>query len=213
MDTSETIIRIEFSGDRADQYTLAEANVALAPIGSRIWPLDLSNVPTNLANLLSRSTLTEEENKRLKSYFLLPRERLLEIITEAGRQPCIPGGGALSTKDETNSVQYPQLYVADPSIDYSRFDRLHINRADNGIAVDEIGQLISGHGFIFCHQLDSGDIIKIHLSCPNEKTGWLTTHSGGFPHIANFTTESIGTKAVIQVIGPESWKMHYVDES
>jgi len=207
--SSETGIRIKFSGDRPDAYTLAEVNAALAPIGSRIWPLDLSNTPPELSQLLEYPALTEAEIQRLKSHFFLSREQLLEVITGAGRTPCIPGGGALSTLDKTNGVQYPQLYIADPTIDYSRFDRFHVNLADDGTGVDEVGQLIAGSGFKFHHQLDSGEILWIELSCPNKTTGWLTTHRGDAPHIGGFTTASAGTKAVVQVIGPESWNMHY----
>ena len=151
----------------------------------------------------------KEEKQQIKSYFLLPRKRLLEIITQAGRQPTIPDGGDLSTRDETHGVEYPQLYVADPSIDYSRFDRIHVNFADNGIAVDEIGQVISGSGLTFHHLLDSGEIIKINLSCPSKCEGWLITYSGGLPHIGSFSAATPGTKVVVQVIGPSSWKMQY----
>ena len=42
--------------------------------------------------LLTQPTLTDAEADRVRTHFLLPRERLLEIIEAAGRKPNVPGG-------------------------------------------------------------------------------------------------------------------------
>ena len=41
---------------------------------------------------------------------------------------------------------YPQLYQVIEDVDYSRFDRFHINVSDEGVSVDEVMWVLSGRG-------------------------------------------------------------------
>jgi hypothetical protein len=207
----ETGIRLEVSG-RLACSSLAEVNAALVQIGSQVWPLDLRGSPVELRRLLRQPALGESENERLKTHFLLPRERLLETITAAGRRPHVPDGGAMETLDTTHNVTYPKLWVKQPDTDYSRFDRFHVNVANDDTGVDEVIQMLSGRGLVFRHRLPGGEELVVHLDCPAEDTGWLVTNDGGRPHIGSLAIATPGTKVVVQVLGPSRWNMRYEDQ-
>ena len=209
MTTKEQGVRLEFSGGRQPLTTAHEINEALAEIGSRIWPLVLWNEPDEIRKLLRRPILTNDESDRLLNHFLFSRERLLEIITGAGREPHVPGGGALSTLVLPYNYKYPQLFVVEDGIDYSRFDRFHVNISKDGTAVDEVAQILSGSGFVNHHRSPNGEILSLFVDCPREDAGWILTYDGGFPHIGSISGAQPGTKTLVQVIGPETWEMRY----
>ena len=145
----------------------------MADIGCGVWPLDLTRVPADVKKLLSQPTLTPAEGDQVKTHFLLPRQRLEEIILRAGRRPNVPGGGELNTFVSNHGYAYPQLYLVEDGVDYSRFDRFHVNTADDGTGVDEVVQLLSGRGFVIHHRLPKGLVLTLSLACPSEDTGWL----------------------------------------
>jgi hypothetical protein len=209
MMTKEQGIRLEFSDDRQPLTAVPEINKALAEIGSRIGPLDLGNEPDEIRKLLKQPTLTKEESDRLLNHFLLSRDRLLKVITGAGREPHVPGGGALTTLMLPYNYKYPQLFVVEEGIDYSRFDRFHVNIAKDGTAVDEVAQILSGSGFVNHHRSPNGEILSLYVDCPGEEAGWILTYDGGYPHIGSISGAQPGTKALVQVIGPETWEMRY----
>jgi hypothetical protein len=209
MMTKEQGIRLEFSDGRQPVTTLPEINEALAEIGSRIWPLDLRSEPDEIRKLLRQPTLTKGESDRLLNRFLLSRDRLLEIINSAGREPHVPGGGALTTLVLPYNYKYPQLFVVEEGIDYSRFDRFHVNIAKHGTAVDEVAQILSGSGFVNHHRSPNGEILSLYIDCPGEDAGWILTYDGGYPHIGSISGAQPGTKVLVQVIGPEAWEMRY----
>jgi hypothetical protein len=210
--TTDNGIRLEFSDGRPFLTNIIEINAVLAEIGSGVWPLDLSGSPGNIQRLLRQPALTETEAEQVLTHSLLPRERLLEIIAAAGRQPNVPGGGELVTWESIRSISYPQLWIVQGDEDFSRFDRFHVNVSEDGTAVDEVAQMLWGRGLVIRHHLPSGVILTIHLDCPRELAGWLITHDGGKPHIGTFSQASPGTKCLVQVIGPARWIMRYVDE-
>jgi hypothetical protein len=94
---TEEGIQLEFSDDRRPLTAVAAINAALSEIGTGVWPLDLRGAPDDIRQLLTQLTLTDAEVERLRTHFLLPRQRLLEIIAAVGREPNVPGGGALTT--------------------------------------------------------------------------------------------------------------------
>ena len=161
--------------------------------------------------LLDERTLSAGETARLREEFLLPRERLLDLIAGAGRKPRVPGGGEMNTLDSTHGVQYPELYLVAPGLDYSRFDRLHVNRATDGTGVDETLQLLSGSGVRIVQSLPRVGDITLFLDCPSPDHGWTVSYPGSHPHIASFTGASEGCKVLMQIIGPSTWTMDYVD--
>jgi hypothetical protein len=204
-------IRLEFSTGRGPLESLDAINGVLKEAGAHVAPLDLSGAPVEIRQLLAQTTLTPAENEQLKAHFLLPRERLLEIIAATGQPPNVPGGGELTTFDATNNYHYPQLWVAQNDLDYSRFDRFHVNSADDGTAVNEVGQLLAGGALLVQHRLPDGAVLTLSLDCPGNDRGWLVTYTGGKPHIGSLSKARPGTKVLAQVIGPARWSMRYAE--
>jgi hypothetical protein len=190
----------------------AEISAVLAEIGAGIWTLDFSGAPDDIYRLLKQNTLTETEAERLQTHYLLPRERLLETIASAGRQPNVPGGGELNTWVSTHKISYPHLWLKQGDEDFSRFERFHVNVSEDRTAVDEVTQTLWGRGLVIRHLLPGGVILTSLLECPCESAGWLMTHDGGKPHIGTFSQASPGTKCLVQAIGPAQWGMRYADE-
>lgn len=204
-------LQLEHAGRSRSSASLDEVNDALARYGTRVWPLDLAHVSGEQRRLLDRVQLTDEDVTSLRDAFLLSRRRLLELIAGAGREPQVRGGGELATVDVTHDVHYPELYPVAPGIDYSRFDRLHVNRADDGSGVDETLQMLSGRGVRIVQSRPDVGLLTLFLDCPSPDLGWTVSYSGAQPHIASFTDASEGSKILMQIIGPARWNMEYVD--
>jgi len=204
-------LKLEYPDDRKPLYSLEEINSELGIIGTKIWSLDLKNLPSNIKSLLNKEVLTEEEKNSIMGHCLKPMEDLLKIIEKAGRTPNTEGGGELSTTVTTHGYSYPQLYIAEEGIDYSRFDKLHVNISADGTGVDEIAQILSGGPFIMYQMTPDKEVLKICVDCPDHNSGWLITYDGNVPHIGSLTSARIGTKALVQVIGPAEWAMEYLD--
>jgi hypothetical protein len=205
-------LRLEFSDARPAATTLAAVNAGLATYGARVWPLDLSGVPAAVRGLLAQPRLGPAEADRVKAQFLLPRERLLQIIAEAGRAPHVPGGGAMAPFVANQGYAYPQLYLVEAGVDYTRFDRFHVNTADDGIGVDEIGQLLHGGGVWIVQRRSGLGVASLRLDCPSEDHGWIVTYDGGSSHIGSLSAALPGTKFLMQVIGPQRWVLCYDED-
>ncbi|PZR76076.1 MAG: hypothetical protein DLM52_06575 [Chthoniobacterales bacterium] len=193
----ETAIRLEFSDGSAPLTKLDEVNLALARYGALLWPIDLSAAPQSIGKLLAQETLTPAESAQVRDHFLLSRERLLQLIAEAGRKPQVPGGSELNTSDTTNNVTYPQLYTVAAGFDYSRFDKFHVNGAPHGPGIDEILQLLTGANLRILLQIRNEGLVTLRVSC-NDSTGWIITYDGGHPHIGSLTSATPGTKLLVQ---------------
>lgn len=202
-------VRLEFSGGRASLTNLADLNAALLPVGARLWPVELRGVPGDVRDLLGKPILEEEEAAAVREHFLLPRGHLLGLIEQAGRAPQVPGGGEVSTLDETNGVRYPQLYTVEAGTDYTRFDRFHTNTSDDGPGVDEVVQLLSGGGFRVLQRPPEGEAFTLQVDCVTDEYGWVLTYDGGYPHIGSLSESRPGTKLLVQAIGPARWEMKY----
>jgi hypothetical protein len=204
-------LQFEHANGKRVPAPLDEVNVELARYGARVWPLDLSKAPADQRRLLGQTELNERERAMLLDHFALSREGLLALIDDAGREAQVPGGGEMSTLDVTHDVQYPELYLVAPDTDYSRFDRLHVNRAPDGAGVDETLQMLSGSGVRFVQSRPDIGTTTLLLQCPAHDCGWTVSYSGAHPHIASFTSASDGTKVLMQIVGPPRWNMEYVD--
>jgi hypothetical protein len=207
-----TGIRLEFEGGRTALTSLPDIQAALQRTGIGVWPLPLDSAPADVQRLLGRTTLTDDETVRLRAYFLMSRERLLEVIAASGRSPNVLSGGELETTVTNEGYSYPQLWVVQSGTDYTRFDRFHVNVAEDGTGVDEVLQVVSGHGVIVRVRTSDGNSQSLHLACPNDRTGWLVSYDGGQPHIGSLSSAEPGTKVVVQAIGPKAWKLSYVDD-
>ena len=202
-------VELQFPDDRPALTAAADVNTALGEVGAGVWRLDLTGARDNVRELLTRPSLTDEESESLRAHFLLPRERLLEIIAAAGRTPNVVGGGELSTFVTNEGYSYPQLWVVQGNADFSRFDRFHVNTSDDGVGVDEVLQILSGAGVVIRLRRPAGDALTLSLDCPDEGSGWLLTYNGGKPHIGSLGSAAPGTKVLAQVIGPARWAIRY----
>ena len=205
----ETGVRLEYSDKRPSTTDLSEINHAIAPFRSRLLPLNLRRPPEDIRQLLNRDSLNSAESKRILEHFLLSRDRLLEIVHEAGRTPRVPGGGEMSTHDLTHDITYPQLYVVAPGVDYSRFDRFHVNTAADGTGVDEVLQVLSGGGVRLVQHLPEQGVVTLRIDCIEDETGWVLTYDGTYPHMSSISEGQAGTKVLMQIIGPAQWEMKY----
>ncbi|WOO41722.1 hypothetical protein [Rubellicoccus peritrichatus] len=190
--------------------TLPEINKILSQVGAKIWPLDLSDTPERIRDLLSQAELNDEDTEALKTYFLLTRDRILESIREAGREPHVDNGGALETHMLPDDSHYPALWSAQARANYKGFDRFHIHRTDDGAGVDVVLQVLSGKGFVMRHLLPDNIVIACRIDCPSPAEGWIVTYSGDRPHVCSLNSADAGTKVLAQIIGPEKWSTEYV---
>jgi hypothetical protein len=197
-------LRLEFSDGGRLRGTLDNVNSVLTTVGASVSALNLEETPADVRRLLEKPSLSADENARVRDQFVLPRERLLQIIAEAGRQPHVAGGGELNTYVASHDYTYPQLYVASEAADYSRFDRFHVNTADDGTGTDEVLQLLWGAGFRVMLPIPTGGFLN---------AGWLVTYDGAGPHIGSLSHAQAGTKLLVQLIGPPKWRIRYLDEA
>ncbi len=197
-------------GQTAPTSDFKEAQARLLRHGVGLWPYDLSGLPAELQAIRLAERPTEAQLQTLKSALLFDRATLLKHIRASGRVENVPGGGALESQVENHGYGYPQLFICEVGIDYSRFDTYHVNVAEDGTEVDEVIQILSGSGLKVFHRVEEGEI-KFTLACPDPNQGWILTYSGGHPHMASLATAAVGTKALVQVIGPPTWTMRNVD--
>ncbi|MDE0058447.1 MAG: hypothetical protein OXP07_10015 [Defluviicoccus sp.] len=196
-------------GDGPALAEIGAVNAALAPYGAGVWPLALGRAPPDIRALLARPTLTADESERIEAAFLLSRETLLDTLARAGRAPHVAGGGALESAVANHGYAYPQLFVVEAGADYSRFDRFHVNVADDGTAVDEVMQILAGGGVRILQRLPGGEPAILTLDCPVSDWGWTVTYDGAVSHIGSMSAARPGTKALMQVFGPARWTMRY----
>ena len=200
---------------REDNNVLAEtaeaANRILNEHGIGVWPSNFTDTPADIKGLLAKEQLTEEENARLKTHFLLSREQLIKAIHAANREPNVTGGGSLEGFCVETAIQYPQLHVIDKALDYSGFFPLHVNASEEGVGSDEVGQVLSGSDMTYRFGIDEGRILTLSMSCPDPLSGWVFTFDGGAPHGGALENTAAGTKVLVQAIGPHQFNRSYVD--
>lgn len=90
-------LTLEFSDNRTVPDSLDAIIDELHTIGAGVWPLDLSDTPADISALLGKPVLDATEAECVMTHFLLPRQRLLQILAQAGCTPAVAGGGALTT--------------------------------------------------------------------------------------------------------------------
>jgi hypothetical protein len=201
---------LEFDGRRrvTDQ---SEINETLRPVGAGVWPIHFGAAPDDVRDLLRQPVLDDAATARIKQQFLLARSDLLDVITRVGRTPEFSDGGRLETLDVTNGVHYPQLYLVDANTDYTRFDLPHRNATAAGPGVDEVVQLVSGGGFRLMQELPGVGWYTLTLDCIGDGAGWVLTYDGSRPHMGSLTRAQVGTKLVVQAIGPAEWEVEQVE--
>jgi hypothetical protein len=205
-------IRLEFSDGHPALIGIENIdaiNAALSTVGAGVWPFDLSAAPPMIRTLVAQPDLSDADKTILLDHFWLPRERLMETLAAAGRDPNVPGGGALETRVANQDYGYPQLWTVRANTDYRRFDRFHVNVSHDGTGVDEVLQMLSGIGVVVQLQTPDGGVLTLRLDCPGAEQGWLITYNGGRPHIGSLSSAMPGTKLVVQAFGPPVWSLSY----
>lgn len=205
----EPIVLTKPNGERL--VKLEAINAFLQPLGAKLWPLDLANLPGPVRAALEREQMSEQEAALIKAFFLLPRERLLDLMAECGREPHVPGGGALETRVLPHDYIYPNLMQITATNVPTLYDKMHINHAQDGTGVDEFAQFLHGWGMYLRHRLPDGTEWEMKLNCPSNEQGWLIYYEGKHPHLGSPAQCSPGSKFLVQVIGPPVWTMEYVE--
>lgn len=206
-----TGLRLEIEGAGTSWTAVDEVQTELRQIGIGVWPLQLSEAPEDVRRLLTQDDLTDEETARLRDHFLLSREQLLELVADSGRTPNVPGGGALETNVANQAYGYPQLWVVQGDVDYTRFDVLHVNTSDDGVGVDEVLQMVSGEGVIVRTRLSNGTIYNLRLDCLSDDACWVFSYDAGRDHVGSLSSATPGTKLVVQAFGPREWSLRYTE--
>ena len=209
----ETGIRLEFDDRRTSLTGVSEIQSALKKVGLGVWPIELEKAPQAIRKLLDQPILSDQEKTRVRDHFLLSRTRLLEVISLSGRTPNVPDGGALETFVSNEGYSYPQLWLVQRGDDYTRFDRFHVNVAKDGTGVDEVMQLVSGKGVVVRVRNPDGMVHSLTLDTLGNRFGWMVSYNGGAAHIGSLSNATPGAKVVMQVIGPKSFELRYLDEA
>ena len=211
--SSDSGIRLVFSDGRPGLDDLEAVNEAVRGLGALFLPLALDGLSPEARRLLTRPRLSETDKRLLMDERLLSRSAFLDVVTRAGREPWLPDGGSMETRVTNHGYDYPQLYVAEPVEDWSRFDRLHVNVAEDGTGVDEVAQILCGAGVETVLEAPDRTRMTIHYSCPSPDCGWIVTYDGARPHITSLSRATPGTKVLVQVVGAPRWRMEYVDSA
>ncbi|NIW24917.1 MAG: hypothetical protein GWN29_10305, partial [Gammaproteobacteria bacterium] len=199
---SQTGLRLMIESTDMSWTAVDDVQEQLRQIGIGVWPLDLRDVPADIRGLLAEENLTDEETARARDHFLLSRERLLELVAESGRTPNVPGGGAMETNVANQAYGYPQLWVVQGDVDYTRFDVLHVNTSDDGVGVDEVLQMVSGGGVVVRNRRPDGRIYNLRLDCLSADACWMFSYDAGEDHVGSLSSATPGTKLVVQAFGP-----------
>lgn len=209
--TTPTGLRLEIEDAGVSWTVVEEIQEELRRIGVGVWPLRLDEVPDDIRGSLGAVSLTQAETTRVRDHFLLSPEQVLELIAASGRTPNVAGGGAFETTVLNQGYSYPQLWVVEEGVDYTRFDRFHVNVSDDGIGVDEVLQMVSGEGVIVRVRQPDGTIYNLRLDCLSDDACWIFSYDAGQHHIGSLSSATPGTKLVVQAVGPSDWSLQYVD--
>lgn len=204
-------LRLELGDGRPDLLDIEEINAHLNSLGTSVRRLDLSGVPQDISRLLDRPRLDAAERQRVTEHFFLDRQGLVQAVREAGREPNVVDGGCLETIVSNEGYGYPQLWTVQGDEDYSRFDRFHVNVSEDGVASDEVLQLLSGGGVRVLQRLPSGRVVTLEIDGAQRNTGWTVCYDGGRPHIGSLSAARRGTKLLVQMFGPAQCSLTYVD--
>lgn len=81
----------------------------------------------------------------------------------------------MSTFVINHNYAYPRLFVIAPDIDYSRYDRFHVNTSDDGTGADEFMQVLSGEGVTILQRPPNQGVVALHVNTTDQKVGSCRT--------------------------------------
>lgn len=204
---------LSFSDSSPSATDLDSINKILHAAGVHLSQVALPQEAALILGEAYLSKLNEDQQAKILKIFALSREDLLDQIKIAGRQPAIPGGGSLSTR-EAGVPPYPKIYdmrAMSPQ-DFinaqNKFGKLHVNSAENGQGVDEVMTLVSGGPWTWFFLLKENVVGKLTLSSvPTLGPAWRLSYPGLTPHGAFMNAEQ--GVCVAYICGPETWLMRY----
>jgi hypothetical protein len=160
--------------------------------------------------------LDSAESLALLGHFHLDREALLAEIDNAGRTPAVADGGHLQTS-ETGLPPYPKVYDM-KALDRKtvawlkrKFGRLHVNRTDGGVGIDEVMTIVSGgpYTWFFVFENNAVGMLRFGRVSPGGMA-WRISYPGLVPHGGYF--DAADGLVVAYAHGPERFVMRYEDK-
>lgn len=204
---------LHFSDGRPAVRGVAEVNAVLGTAGVHLSRIPLPARARSLLESSAHAPLTDEQQRELLAMFALSRDEVLEQVRLAGRQPVLPQGGSLTTR-ESGVPPYPKVYDLKSMSDSDRlaardkFARLHVNATDDGIGVDEVMSLVAGGPWTWFFLLDGNVVARLQMArvAPGD-AGWRLSYPGLTPHGGHFhATDGL---VIAYITGPKEWQMRY----
>jgi hypothetical protein len=206
-------LKLSHSEGKPDAIGVDAVNQVLRPVGVRISQVP---IPTGAHPILKESqqqAIPESQHPELISTFYLDREKLLEHIWHAGREPATHRGGLLSTS-EHGVAPYPKvddlkaMDSAARNATLHRFGKLHINSTDDGLGIDEVMTVVSGGPLTWFFQLPDRGVAKVSLPAVDiGDPAWRLSYPGIRPHGGFFDAEQ--GLVVAFAHGPDKFVMRY----
>jgi hypothetical protein len=204
---------LSFSDGRPSLRDADQINAVLHTVGVHVSRIELPEHARPLLEASARAPLSPPQQSALLEMFALSREGVLEQIRLAGRQPVLPQGGSMSSR-ETGVPQYPKVYdlksmgAPERVAARDKFARLHVNAADDGVGVDEVMTLVAGGPWTWYFLLEGAVVGELRMPRiePGSR-GWRLSYPGLTPHGGHFhATDGL---VVAYITGPGEWRMRY----
>jgi hypothetical protein len=208
-------IELSYSDGSPSTYGVKGINEVLRSIGVRVSTLSLPDEASHLLEASRTRALTSSEADALISFFSLNRGDLMDEIEKAGRAPAVRNGGHLSTS-EVGVPPYPKVYdmkALSPEVEMflqEKFGKLHVNRTDEGIGIDEVMTIVSGGPYTWFFVLPDNVVGKLTFGHVGESGhAWRISYPGLVPHGGYFDAEY--GLVVAYAHGPRHFVMRYED--
>lgn len=211
----EGFLALHFSDGAATVEGLEAVNARLREIGVRVSEVAIPAASKPVLEASCNRALTPGESALLLRQFHLGRKELVDEILLAGRQAAVPGGGHLQTS-ETGVPPYPKVYDM-KALDekttaflQEKFGKLHVNRSDAGVGIDEVMTIVSGGPYTWFFVFDGGVVGKLRFgSVSGRGKAWRISYPGLVPHGGFF--DAWHGLVVAFAHGPEHFVMRYED--
>lgn len=208
-------IALHYSDGAAASIGLDAVNTRLAQIGVRVHQVDIPEGAHPLLKISKIRALQASETDALIGWFALGRDDLVAEALEAGRTPTVPQGGFLQTS-EVNVPPYPKVYdmrALDDSIEIflqRKFGRLHVNRSEAGVGIDEVMTIVSGGPYTWFFVLPGNVVGKLRFGAVHaDGQAWRISYPGLIPHGGYF--DATDGLVVAYAHGPRYFVMRYED--
>ncbi|GFE77294.1 hypothetical protein [Novosphingobium sp. TCA1] len=211
------IVKLQFSNGRSEVVGVENVNAVLRGAGVRASTVAIPEGAKPILRASETRAVSEAEQKKLITLFYLNRTQLLEQIELAGRTPEAHRGGYLSSA-EPGVSPYPKVYdmkamTAQQQSDVlRRFGRLHVNIADDGVAMDEVMTVVAGGPFTWMFVLPDGVVTRLTVDRVGPNDPALRLSYPGLGMHAGYMDPPDGL-VIAFGHGPKEFIMRYQDDS